>query len=222
MRVAILTMGKDDDLALRAVARHSYDRLVVLLDHRTEASNEFQMLQEFENANSIAIKPIIVDPNDLMDCYNKLQRFIARHPKDELFLNISAGTKLLSAASILCAFNHGIPAYHFTDKGFFRLPVFRDMSINERYPRGLDKLILELQDESDYEDIIERMDRIYQIRSTRTKNLLGKMRNQGLITTTRDQGKRLLSLTEQGSVLKEYYQDLCNIDISLDNQSNNM
>ena len=73
-------------------------------------------------------------------------------------MNISGGTKILSIVSILCAFNHGIQAFYYERETLVRLPEFKGISISNRLSNGQIKLLLNIHNGMQFEDLKEKIE----------------------------------------------------------------
>lgn len=130
MDVLIFTFGCYKDTIFNALSMQKYDLLILIVEEGTQDSEEYSRLMKFEQNNPNKPITYFVDPYDFEECLGILEKIVKKYEgKTNLTINISGATKLLSLTSIICAFNHGIPANLFSEKGMVRLPIFNGLNI---------------------------------------------------------------------------------------------
>ena len=145
IKILICTFGKDPKRIFSALRVHKYDQLILILEYGVQDTSEFKKVLELEKINPSQPDIITVNPNNFMECYKSIEKTIIHHPHDEIILNISGGTKLLSIASILSAFNLGIHAYHYESERLVKVPVFKGVTIKERLTSEQIEILLQIE-----------------------------------------------------------------------------
>ncbi len=119
----------------------AYDKLVVITGQDSLQKKGYNRLLEIESSAPNSMETIVVDVFDFMDCFRKVDETIAKYdlPGNEVILNISGGTKVLSDAALLAGFQNGIKTFH-CEEDLIELPVIIGFSVTERFTplqRGL-------------------------------------------------------------------------------------
>jgi hypothetical protein len=201
-------MGKEGGAVFNACRIHSYDKLILVMEQDAVGGAEHMNIREFEETNPNPLEILPVDALDFFDCYKAVERVLNDHKKDEVILNISGGTKLLSMASILCAFNHGMPAYHYEVERLTRLPVLKNFSIKERISSGPQvQILLEVRDGITLK-ALEKRATSKGISSDKLERGLMALKNRDIIRTKLEKGRTKLFLTDHGKKYKDYFRSL--------------
>ncbi len=124
-RTLIATMGFDERHVLPSLRLMPYDRLVLVAGRETFRSAGFRRLKVLEPG----LRTVRVDPFDLTDALESIRGTIRRAVGDgPVRISASGGTKILTNAAILAAFQEGIEAWY-CDPDPVRLPVLRGVSL---------------------------------------------------------------------------------------------
>ena len=202
MKILICTFGKDLTKIFSALKIHKYDQLILIMEKGSQESEEYKKVLEFERFNINKPNTIIVNPKEFFNCYKNIQKVIIQHQKDDIIINISSGTKLLSMASILCAFNLGISAYHYEQNKLFKLPVFKDITIKERLTKRQIDILLIIRDGMKWETLKNKLENKYKYYGAVIA--FNKLKKLGLIEPKLD-GKTLkIHLSSTGKRFKEF------------------
>lgn len=122
-------MGFDERHVLPSLRLMPYDRLVLVAGRDTFRSPGFRRLKVLEPG----LRTVRVDPFDLTDSLESI-RGTVRHAAAEGSVRISAsgGTKILTNAAILAAFQEGVEAWY-CDPDPVRLPVLQGVSLGAAF-----------------------------------------------------------------------------------------
>ena len=124
-RTLIATMGFDERHVLPSLRLMPYDRLVLVAGRETFRSAGLRRLKVLEPG----LRTVRVDPFDLTDALESIRGTIRRAVGDgPVRISASGGTKILTNAAILAAFQEGIEAWY-CDPDPVRLPVLRGVSL---------------------------------------------------------------------------------------------
>ena len=124
-RTLIATMGFDERHVLPSLRLMPYDRLVLVAGRETFRSVGFRRLKVLEPG----LRTVRVDPFDLTDALESIRGTIRRAVGDgPVRISASGGTKILTNAAILAAFQEGVEAWY-CDPDPVRLPVLRGVSL---------------------------------------------------------------------------------------------
>ena len=124
-RTLIATMGFDERHVLPSLRLMPYDRLVLVAGRETFRSAGFRRLKVLEPG----LRTVRVDPFDLTDALESIRGTIRRAVGDgPVRISASGGTKILTNAAILAAFQEGVEAWY-CDPDPVRLPVLRGVSL---------------------------------------------------------------------------------------------
>jgi len=124
-RTLIATMGFDERHVLPSLRLMPYDRLVMEAGRDTFRSAGFRRLKILEPG----LRTVRVDPFDLADALSSIRDAIRRAAGEgSVRISASGGTKILTNAAILAAFQEGVEAWY-CDPDPVRLPVLRGVSL---------------------------------------------------------------------------------------------
>ena len=122
-------MGFDERHVLPSVRLLPYDRLVLVAGRETLRSAGFRRLRVLEPA----LRIVRVDPFDLMGAFESIRATIRSAATDgSVRISASGGTKILTNAAILAAFQEGVEAWY-CDPDPVRLPVLQGVSLDEAF-----------------------------------------------------------------------------------------
>lgn len=129
-RTLIATMGFDERHVLPALRLLPYDRLVLVAGGNTFHSPGFRKLRSLEPDAQV----VRVDAFDLADCLETIQRIVRLAEKNgPVRMSVTGGTKILTMAAVLAAFQQGIEAWY-CDPNPIRLPVLRGVRFTASFP----------------------------------------------------------------------------------------
>jgi len=124
-RTLIATMGFDERHVLPSLRLMPYDRLVLVAGRDTFRSAGFRRLKILEPG----LRTVRVDPFDLADALESIRDTIRRAAGEgPVRISATGGTKILTNAAILAAFQEGVEAWY-CDPDPVRLPVLRGVSL---------------------------------------------------------------------------------------------
>jgi hypothetical protein len=149
----ICTFGKNPQRVFNAIRLHKYDQLILITEQGAKASKEYKEILSFEKINPNQPEVLKVKPNDFWSCYNTVNKILLRYPAIDCILNISGGTKLLSMASMLCAFNYGVSAYQFEENRLVKLPVFKNFSVKDRLGNTEIKVLSKIKNNMSWDEL---------------------------------------------------------------------
>jgi len=128
-RTLIATMGFDERHVLPSLRLMPYDRLILVAGRDTFRSAGFRRLKVLEPE----LRIVRVDPFDLLDALESIRGTIRRTAADgPVRISASGGTKILTNAAILAAFQEGVEAWY-CDPDPVRLPVLRGVRLGAAF-----------------------------------------------------------------------------------------
>ena len=177
----------------------------MIIEKGSRTQKVHDQILNFERLNPN--KPIKkhVNPNDFNDCYDSVEYIIKLFSKDDIIINISSGTKLLSMASILCAFNHGITAYHYEQDRLVKLPVFKDMTIHKRLGVGQIKVLRSISHDMTWDQLKAELEDKDRSPKSSYKDFYS-LKKLGLVDVKLLQGETKVVLSPVGKCFKEFFE----------------
>jgi len=128
-RTLIATMGFDERHVLPSLRLLPYDRLVLVAGGETIRSAGFRQIRALEPA----LRSVRVDPFDLMSALESIRGMIRLAATDgSVRISASGGTKILTNAAILAAFQEGVEAWY-CDPDPVRLPVLQGVVLDAAF-----------------------------------------------------------------------------------------
>jgi len=122
-------MGFDERHVLPSLRLLPYDRLVLVAGRDTVRSAGFRRLRALEPT----LRIVRVDPFDLMGSLESIRGTIRSAAADgSVRISASGGTKILTNAAILAAFQEGVEAWY-CDPDPVRLPVLQGVSLDAAF-----------------------------------------------------------------------------------------
>jgi len=122
-------MGFDERHVLPSLRLLPYDRLVLVAGRETVRSAGFRQLRALEPT----LRIVRVDPFDLMGSLESIRGTIRSATADgSVRISASGGTKILTNAAILAAFQEGVEAWY-CDPDPVRLPVLQGVSLDAAF-----------------------------------------------------------------------------------------
>lgn len=133
-RVLLTTFGFDEGKIIAMMRMLAYDKLVVITGKESLQKKGYKRLLDIESHSPHSMETITVDVFDFMDCFRKVDETIVRYnvPPNEVILNISGGTKVLSDAALFAGFQNGIRTFHCEEEPI-EMPVILEFKIKERF-----------------------------------------------------------------------------------------
>ncbi|TLZ82345.1 MAG: hypothetical protein E6K03_07440 [Methanobacteriota archaeon] len=182
-RTLIATMGYDERHVLPSLRLLPYDRLVLVAGRETFRSAGFRRLKVLEPG----LRTVRVDPFDLTDALEAIRGTIRRAIGDgSVRISASGGTKILTNAAILAAFQEGVEAWY-CDPDPVRLPVLRGVSLAAAFSPAEGAIALALHGPIGYDRLVAAV----VVRGFARRTVLGAIRTlaaKGLIELDRDDG----------------------------------
>src|SRR2546427_12777186 len=133
-------MGFDERHVVPSLRLMPYDRLVLVAGRETVRSAGFRRLKVLEPG----LRIVRVDPFDLTDALESIRATIRRATGDgPVRISASGGTKILTSAAILAAFQEGVEAWD-CDPDPVRLPVLRGVGLVAAFSPGEGAIALAL------------------------------------------------------------------------------
>lgn len=132
-RILITTFGFDEDKILSAMRMLAYDKLVLVTGKDSLEKDGYKRIVEIESGGKNGIETILVNVFSFMVCLKKIEETIDKYTKkgNEVLLNVSGGTKVLSDAAMFAAFQKGIKSFH-CEEECIELPVILGLGMKER------------------------------------------------------------------------------------------
>jgi len=205
MDVLCATFGNPDyyKRIFHSLRFHKYDKLVVVYDEDEDSCEEFKRLANF----AYGMEKIRSPKNNFWEAYRTIDTKVwERYKKENLFFDISGGTKLLSMAALLCAFNHGVQTWHYEEGIPTKLPVYKGLSIFDKYTEGQMEILALVKDGMLWDKLNEQL-------KEKAKERRGVLRDFGelrktpteLVIVEKVNKEFRVKLTEMGGVVKRNY-----------------
>ena len=129
LRTLIATMGFDERHVLPSLRLMPYDRLILVAGRETFRSAGFRRLKALEPE----LRAVRVDPFDLMDALESIRETVrGAAAEGPVRISASGGTKILTNAAILAAFQEGVETWY-CDPEPVRLPVLRGVRVGAAF-----------------------------------------------------------------------------------------
>ena len=129
LRTLIATMGFDERHVLPSLRLMPYDRLILVAGRETFRSAGFRRLKALEPE----LRAVRVDPFDLMDALESIRETVrGAAAEGPVRISASGGTKILTNAAILAAFQEGVETWY-CDPEPVRLPVLCGVRIGAAF-----------------------------------------------------------------------------------------
>ena len=129
LRTLIATMGFDERHVLPSLRLMPYDRLILVAGRETFRSAGFRRLKALEPE----LRTVRVDPFDLMDALESIRETVrGAAAEGPVRISASGGTKILTNAAILAAFQEGVETWY-CDPEPVRLPVLCGVRIGAAF-----------------------------------------------------------------------------------------
>src|SRR5881409_2250110 len=180
-------MGFDERHVLPSLRLLPYDRVVLVAGRETVRSAGVRRLRALEPA----LRVVRVDPFNLMGALESIRGTIRAAATDgSVRISASGGTKILTNAAILAAFQEGVEAWY-CDPDPVRLPVLRGVSLAAAFSPAEGAIALVLHGPIRYDRLVAAV----AARSFARRTVLGAIRSlaaKGLVELDRDGGMVLV------------------------------
>src|SRR6058998_4394326 len=180
-------MGFDERHVLPSLRLLPYDRLVLVAGRDTVRSAGVRRLRALEPA----LRVVRVDPFNLMGALESIRGTIRAAATDgSVRISASGGTKILTNAAILAAFQEGVEAWY-CDPDPVRLPVLRGVSLAAAFSPAEGAIALALHGPIRYDRLVAAV----AARGFARRTVLGAIRSlaaKGLVELDRDGGTVLV------------------------------
>src|SRR5881409_1017573 len=180
-------MGFDERHVLPSLRLLPYDRVVLVAGRDTVRSAGFRRLRALEPT----LRIVRVDPFDLMGSLESIRGSIRSAAADgSVRISASGGTKILTNAAILAAFQEGVEAWY-CDPDPVRLPVLRGVRLAAAFSPAEGAIALALHGPSGYDRLVAAV----AARGFARRTVLGAIRSlaaKGLVELDRDGGTVLV------------------------------
>lgn len=150
-RTLIATMGFDERHVLPALRLLPYDRLVVVAGRDTFRAPAFRRLRGVEPE----LQAVRVDPFDLGECLEAIEHSVhAARPDGPVRIAATGGTKILTMAAFLAAFQEGVEAWY-GEEPPVRLPVLRGARLAAAFPPAEAAIVARLRHVTSIEALLD-------------------------------------------------------------------
>lgn len=158
IRVLLTTFGFDERKIIAMMRMLAYDKLIVLTGRDSLRKKGYKCLSEIESVSPYDMETVVVDVFDFMDCLRKVNEVISMYnvQKNEVTLNISGGTKVLSDAALLAGFQNGVRTVH-CEETPIELPVIRGFKVREMFTPMQKKVLLAINGPIENEKLEEKL-----------------------------------------------------------------
>lgn len=111
----------------------AYDKLVLVTGKDSLEKEGYKRLQEIESGSPNGMETVIVDVFSFTECLKRIEEVIEKYSGkgNEVLLNVSGGTKVLSDAALFAGFQKGVRSYHCEDE-CLELPIIVGLGVKER------------------------------------------------------------------------------------------
>jgi len=202
-RTLIATMGFDERHVLPSLRLMPYDRLVLVAGRETFQSPGFRRLKVLEPG----LRTVRVDPFDLMGALESIRETIRRAAGDgPVRISASGGTKILTNAAILAAFQEGVEAWY-CDPDPVRLPVLRGVSLAAAFSPAEGAIALALHGPIRYDRLVAAVT----ARAFARRTVLGAIRSlaaKGLVEFERDDGTVLVRPSPRFALFRDQLREV--------------
>jgi len=181
-RVLITTFGFDEGKILSAMRMLAYDKLVLVTGKDSLEKEGYKHLQEIESRSPNGMETVVVNVFSFTECLKRIEEVIEKYSRkgNEVLLNVSGGTKVLSDAALFAGFQKGIRSYH-CEEECLELPIIVGLDLKERLSEMqievLKKLDEEVERKSFEKTLVEEGHSLFSvqeaIRKLRTLEILG-------------------------------------------------
>src|SRR3989442_12586193 len=186
-RTLIATMGFDERQVHPSLRLLPYDRLVLVAGGETIRSAGFRQIRALEPA----LGSVRVDPFDLMSALESIRGMIRLAATDgAVRISASGGTKILTNAAILAAFQEGVEAWY-CDPYPVRLPVLRGVSLAAAFSPSEGAIALALHGPIRHDRLVAAVAARGFARRT-ALGAIGSLAANGLVEFERDDGTVLV------------------------------
>src|SRR5438093_8319343 len=191
-------MGFDERHVLPSLRLMPYDRLVLVAGRETFQSAGFLRLKILDPG----LRTVRVDPFDLTDALESIRATIHRATGDgSVRISASGGTKSVTSAAILAAFQEGVEAWY-CDPDPVRLPVLRGVSLAAAFSPAEGAIALVLHGPIRYDRLVAAV----AARSFARRTVLGAIRSlaaKALVELDRDGGTALVRPSPRFALLRD-------------------
>ena len=150
MEVHIATLGYTKEPVLLGIRAYTIDKIILLFTNNQESINNSEEICTYVQQSKIKCEKLLIDPFDLDDIVLKMLKISEQHPKDNLHINITGGTKIMASSALLAGYILGIKVYYFLDD-----------RLEENQSKEVQELLVELPiPKTNYKEIDETQKRI--------------------------------------------------------------
>lgn len=231
-RVHIVPLGYEHDRVIAAAREYRADEVVLVrhIDDTVESSHISDVVSSLEEIN-IGYELHSCDIFDLYDSIGTIGSIISDHEKDEVYINISAGSKITAVAGFIAGtvtettvYYGKAESYEGTPRGFedaFQLPhypidapdkqqiitltVLHELDKKGSHPTKGDLIHIAMQNHLEFtqRDIDEKG--LYRLLGTQ---ILEPLSDYGYVESYKDGRSKRVKLTEQGEGAYEAFKSL--------------
>lgn len=203
----IATVGEDVEPILVGVRELPVSKLVLL--YTPDVGQVVHDLRQRLAAVKVPVDAYIVKGDTVVQVMSLVAEILRKEMRqyDEVFFNVSSGSKMLSCAGLSAAFVNGIKAFGATESGLFHLPVLK-FSYSELISESKLKILLALRDLGGAVESLVALEEAAKVeKSLLSYHIRGGKHSKGLadlglVEVDRgDYGKLAIRLTELGQLV---------------------
>ena len=198
-RTLIATMGFDERHVLPTLRLMPYDRLVLVAGRNTFTSAGFRRMKALEPD----LRTVLVDPFDLVASLEAIRRTIRLGAQaGPVRISVSGGTKILTNAAILAAFQEGVEAWY-CDPDPIRLPVLRGVRLVQAFQPAERAIARLLRGPVPHERLVAAAT----ARGFARRTVLGGVRSlaaKGLVELVSDSGRVIVSPSSRFALFRDH------------------
>jgi len=207
MKILISTFGPDPENTLAGMRALPYQKLVLVLSQDAKDTPGFRRIIESEGMSKGIVETLNVDEFDLKACFREIANYILasrmsdKKKTNQIFINVSGGSKILGDAALLVAFQMGIPAFHCEKTRIVKFPIIQGMTLRDRFTDSQIAVLKQMGMRDTIDDITEKIGP--GLTEETIRKSLRILRKLGVIRTVPTEGKIMVELTEPGILILE-------------------
>lgn len=181
----------------------SYDRLVLVVGPGAREDATYRRILQMESFSRDPVTAVTVNPFDFSDCFTTMNGLISSHnvPPHRVIVCIAGGTKLLTNAALLAAFQNGVEVYHVGDE-LLKLPVVLGLRVKDRFTSTEIRVVRALREGETLEDIRARLSELGMDRATVTK-CLRNLVQAGVVRMDVVEGRVVVRWPQEARLLRD-------------------
>jgi hypothetical protein len=186
--------------ALRVLA---YDRLVLVVGEGVEDDRSYRLILQMESFSRDPVTSVTVNPFDFRECFTTMNGLIASYnrPPHRVVVSIAGGTKLLTNAALLAAFQNGVEVYHVEDEPL-KLPVILGLTVRDRFTETEIEVVRALREGESLEDLRRRLLALGHDDASLRK-CFQRLQQAGVVRLDLQDGKVVVQWPQEAHLLRE-------------------